>query len=93
MLRRLIFACLLGMVSLAAPVHASDSVDALARDVSRAESFRAVLNLQRSYAQYAQFGLWSEISRLFTANGRFMFDGQITPGEKASEQREITHRC
>jgi hypothetical protein len=89
MLRRLIFACLIGLTALAAPVRAADSVDALARDVSRAESFRAVLNLQRSYAQYAQFGLWSEVSRLFTPNGRFVFDGQITPGEKANGQSEI----
>jgi hypothetical protein len=77
------------LAALAAPVRAADSVNALARDVGRAESFRAVLNLQRSYAQYAQLGLWTEIARLFTADGRFIFDGQITPGEKANGQREI----
>ncbi len=72
-----------------APARAADNVDALARDVSRAESLRAVLTLQRNYAQYAQYGLWSEVSRLFARDGRFVFDGQIMPGEKASGQAEI----
>ncbi len=48
-----------------------------------------MLNLQRSYAQYAQFGLWTEIARLFAADGRFVFDGQIMPGEKANGQAAI----
>jgi hypothetical protein len=33
--------------------------------VERAESIRDVKNLQRTYAQYAQFGLWNEMSALF----------------------------
>src|SRR5512132_1353349 len=32
------------------------SIDGLARDVERAEAIRAVKNLQRNYAQYAQVG-------------------------------------
>jgi hypothetical protein len=43
-----------------------------------------VKTLQRSYAQYAQFGLWSQIGDLFAANGTFVFDGQVTKGETAT---------
>jgi hypothetical protein len=50
-----------GPAALASP----PSKDALARDVERAESVRAVKNLQYAYAQYAQFGLWNEMGALF----------------------------
>ena len=39
-------------------------VDGLARDVERAEAIRAVKTLQRTYAQYAQYGLWNEMAAL-----------------------------
>ena len=39
-------------------------IDDIARDVGRLESLRAIKNLQRSYAQYAQFGLWSEMTEV-----------------------------
>ncbi|HXC58880.1 MAG TPA: hypothetical protein VN645_06165 [Steroidobacteraceae bacterium] len=41
--------------------------DKLARDVDRAESMRAVKNLQRTYAQYSQYGLWNEMAQLLPA--------------------------
>ena len=44
---------------------AQTSLDELARDVDRAESMHAVKNLQRSYAQYSQYGLWNEMADLF----------------------------
>ena len=44
---------------------AQTSLDELARDVDRAESLRTVKNLQRTYAQYAQYGLWNEMADLF----------------------------
>jgi hypothetical protein len=63
--------CLIGVVlSLAAlPAWSTPSRDALARDVERAESLRAVKTLQSTYAQYAQFGLWNEMGALFADKG------------------------
>ncbi len=57
--------------------------DELARDVDRAESMRAVKNLQRTYAQYAQFGLWNEMATLFSGNASFTFDDETVQGPKA----------
>jgi hypothetical protein len=56
-------------------------VDRLAQDVERAESVRQVKDLQRTYAQYSQFGLWDEMASLFAADaelirGRDRIDGQ-----------------
>ncbi len=51
--------------------------------MSRTESLRAVLNLQRTYAQYAQFGLWNQVGGLFAPDGSFVFDGLIKPGQTA----------
>ena len=53
----------------AAPAVGTGDLAALARDVDRAESVRAVKDLQRTYAQYSQFGLWRQMSLLFTADG------------------------
>jgi len=55
------------------------AVDALARDVQRTESLRAVKTLQRLYAQYAQYGLWDQVGALFAEDGRFVFDGLVNP--------------
>lgn len=52
-----------------AAVTAAPSVDDLARDVDRAQAIRDVKNLQRSYAQYAQYGLWKEMASLFAHDG------------------------
>lgn len=52
-------------------------VDALARDVSRAESVRSIKTLQRLYAQYAQFGLWKDVGNLFAEDATFTFDGLV----------------
>jgi hypothetical protein len=79
---RLIFA--LGALSLAVPAHADPALDSFARDVERTEGVRAVTTLQRSYAQYAQFGLWDQVGALFAADGTFVFDGQVTPGQTAT---------
>lgn len=50
-------------------VAAPPSLDELARDVDRAEAIRDVKTLQRTYAQYAQYGLWNEMGALFAHNG------------------------
>lgn len=64
-----------------APTASNPALDELARDASRAESVREVKTLQRSWAQYAQYGLWNQVGGLFTADASFTFDGQVTPGE------------
>jgi hypothetical protein len=68
-------------LALAVPARADTTLDELARAVERTESLRAVLDLQRLYAQYAQAGRWNEAGALFAADGRFVFDGLITPGQ------------
>ncbi|WP_375201511.1 nuclear transport factor 2 family protein [Hyphococcus sp.] len=45
-----------------------EGVNDLARDVDRVEALRAVKDLQRSYAQYGQFGLWTDMAELFSEN-------------------------
>src|SRR6478735_3947177 len=52
-------------------------VDEVARDIGRLESLRAVKDLQRSYAQYAQFGLWSEMADLFASSGKIVWGDEV----------------
>jgi hypothetical protein len=65
------------------PANADTALDEFARDVDRTESLRAVMNLQRTYAQYAQAGLWNEVGALFAPDGSFAFDGLIKPEQTA----------
>ena len=83
MRRTLPVACALLVLVLGVRGHAEQSLDALARDVSRTEGVRAVLNLQRSYAQYAQFGMWNEAGALFAPDATFTFDGLVMPAQTA----------
>ncbi|MCP5145983.1 MAG: nuclear transport factor 2 family protein [Gammaproteobacteria bacterium] len=62
---------------------AAQPLDDLARDVDRAESIRAVKQLQRTYAQYSQYGLWKEMADLFASNGRYVFDDTSATGPAA----------
>jgi hypothetical protein len=62
---------------------AQTSLDELARDVDRAESMRAVKNLQRTYAQYSQYGLWNEMADLFAREATYTFDEETIKGRKA----------
>ena len=57
------------LLTVAWPAHADTALDEVAREVDRTESLRAVLNLQRTYAQYAQAGLWNEVGALFPPDG------------------------
>jgi hypothetical protein len=68
---------------LVVPTRADQALDRFARDVFRTESVRAVMTLQRSYAQYAQYGLWNDVGALFTGGGSFTFDGLIMPAQTA----------
>jgi len=67
------------------------TLDELARDVDRAESMRAVKNLQRTYAQYSQFGLWREMADLFADHGTFIFDEERIEGRAAIADYLTTH--
>lgn len=71
--------CAAQLFAAAAEPEAGPALDTLARDVDRTESLRAVLNLQRTYAQYAQAGLWEDVGALFAPEGTFTFDGLIKP--------------
>jgi hypothetical protein len=67
------------------------TLDGLARDVDRAESLRAVKNLQRTYAQYSQHGLWMEMADLFASNASYIFDGDAIKGRKAIGEYLTAH--
>jgi hypothetical protein len=85
------FICIVVMLGafVAAPARADAALDGLARDIDRTESLRAVKHLQHSWAQYAQFGLWSEVGELFSKEGRFLFDGLVGPERAARGPKEI----
>jgi hypothetical protein len=59
----------LAVPALHAADHAENDAAKVARlslEVQRAEDIRAVKKLQISYAQYLQFGLWSQAASLFS---------------------------
>ncbi len=62
---------------------AQSSLNELARDVDRAESMRAVKQLQRTYAQYSQYGLWNEMAQLFAEDATYTFDKESVKGRTA----------
>ena len=61
-----------------------DTAAALARDLGRLESVRAVKNIQRLYAQYEQAGRWSELGDLFADKGRLAWGDQTIEGVRPS---------
>lgn len=69
--------------SLDVPSVEVSSLNELARDVDRAESIRAVKNLQRTYAHYSQYGLWNEMADLFATNATYIFDDESVQGVDA----------
>ena len=70
---------------LAIPMRAAaqSPVDVLARDVERAEAVRAVKTLQRTYAQYSQYGLWHEMAALFADDARVTMGDDAVTGRGA----------
>jgi hypothetical protein len=76
-------ALLLAAAAMPACAAAPVTLDALARDVGQAEDIRAIKTLQRSYAQYAQFGLWSEMANLFAEDADWIFDTDTIEGRAA----------
>jgi len=81
MTRRLVIATACMLLSVHA--GAQPSVDALARDVERAEAVRTVKTLQRTYAQYSQYGLWNEMAALFADDARLTIGDDVVTGRGA----------
>jgi len=75
-------ALLLASAPLPAATPTQPAVDALARDVERAESVRAVKDLQRLYAQYSQFALWDQMAALFARQGTLSFGETSVSGRE-----------
>jgi hypothetical protein len=73
----------LGVLAAARPFGAETSIDGLARDVERAESIRAVKTLQRTYAQFAQYGLWNEMAALFADDASLTIADDSVKGRTA----------
>ena len=63
-------------------MSANARVFRLAQNVERAESVRAVKRLQETYAQYSQFGLWTDMAALFAD------DAQLSYGKDNERGRE-----
>ena len=86
---RQLFTCLTAAIALIwSPVAMADSTAdmqfrELARDVERVESVRAVKDLQRFYAQYAQFGLWDEMADLFADDAVLIWGDEQLSGKGA----------
>ncbi|MFB0613937.1 nuclear transport factor 2 family protein [Aurantiacibacter poecillastricola] len=82
--RQIATALLLGAApaALAQPLDREDIFD-LARDVDRVESLRAVKDLQRFYAQFAQHGMAEEMADLFTDDAEFHWGDQTVVGKAA----------
>jgi hypothetical protein len=73
------------LLGLACTAHAADDVDSLSRDVDRLTSLRTVKDLQREYAQLAQFGKWGEMAALFAGDASFTSGAQKLRGRAAIE--------
>ncbi len=87
-----------GSVALCAAVFAlralaADDASKVARlslEVQRAEDIRAVKKLEISYAQYLQFGLWSQTASLFTDNAETIYGADDLKGRAAIEKYFLT---
>lgn len=55
----------------------------LVRDVGRVEALREVKDLQRRYAQFAQFGLWPEMAALFAEDAVLVWGDERISGRGA----------
>ena len=82
-IKALVTGLLLALGAQAAVGAGRSAHDELARDVDRAESMRAVKNLQRTYAQYSHHGLWQEMADLFANDATYIFDEETVMGRKA----------
>jgi hypothetical protein len=70
------------VLAMAGAVRADD-LDTLSRDVDRLQSLRDVKDLQRQYAHFAQFGLWSDMAGLFVSDATFIRGSETIKGARA----------
>lgn len=74
----------------AAPPGDAAKVARLSLEVQRTEDLRAVKRLQISYAQYSQFGLWSEMASLFADDAEAIYGDDDTKGRAAIAKFYLT---
>ena len=91
---RLTLALCAAVSACAAPApHATDDAPKVARlslEVQRAEDIRAVKKLQIFFAQYSQFGLWSQMVSLFTDDAEAIYGGDDLNGRAAIAKYFLT---
>jgi hypothetical protein len=61
-------------------------VHRLGLNVERAESVRAVKRVQEAYAQYSQFGLWTDMAALFSDNAQLSYGKDTEQGRQAIQR-------
>jgi hypothetical protein len=71
-------------------MSAAARVHWLAQNVERAESVRAVKRLQETYAQYSQFGLWTDMAALFADNAQLSYGKDNEQGRQAIQNYFLT---
>ena len=64
-------------------LSAAARVQRLAQNLERAESVRAVKRIQETYAQYSQFGLWTEMAALFADEAQLSYGNDNARGRQA----------
>ena len=86
----------LGALSVVVAGDADPSMSAAARvhrlslNVDRAESVRAVKRVQEIYAQYSQFGLWTDMAALFADNAQLSYGKDVERGRQAIQNYFLT---
>src|SRR5262245_46271567 len=73
-----------------ADMSAAARVHRLALNVERAESVRAVKRVQETYAQYSQFGLWTDMAALFADNAQLSYGKDAEQGRQAIQNYFLT---
>jgi hypothetical protein len=71
-------------------MSAAARVHRLGQNVERAESVRAVKRLQETYAQYSQFGLWTDMAALFADNAQLSYGKDNAQGRQAIHNYFLT---
>src|SRR5438132_722650 len=71
-------------------MSAAARVHRLAQNVERAESVRAAKRVQETYAQYSQFGLWTDMAALFAENAQLSYGNDNERGRQAIQNYFLT---
>jgi hypothetical protein len=67
-------------------LSAAARVHRLSQNVERAESVRAVKRVQETYAQYTQFGLWTDMAALFADTAQLSYGKDTAQGREAIQK-------